>query len=200
MTVDRRAVKKFDGVTFSKLLGCGHGVTFTPTDVDLHRWGLLVCIADENIGLLDRSKAIKNWQVISDSEFRVILDPTSSHGLWSNVQPFQLTNANNLPSEPLIAITRARIAPRRYLTFLKAVPRVVSQLHSAPGLIRSFGIGEAPIGLQGTFSMWRDEASLLDFAFRDSDHLDAIKGSHRGKWFSEELFARFSVREMRGSL
>lgn len=200
MASDRRAIEKIEGVTFSKLLGCGHGVTFTPADADFHRWGLLVCIADENIGLLDKSKAIENWQVISESEFRMVLDPISSRGLWSNVQPFQLSGANNLPSTPQIAITRARIAPRRYLAFLRAVPRVVAQLHSAPGLIRAFGIGEAPIGLQGTFSMWRDEASLLDFAFRDSEHVEAIKGSHRGKWFSEELFARFSVREMRGSL
>ena len=200
MAFDRRAIKKIDGVTFSKLLGCGRGATFTPSDVDLHRWGLLLCVAEEHLDSLDRSTVIQRWKRNSESEFRTILDPISSHGLWSNSQPFELSATTSAYDQPVIAITRAQIALRHYLTFLKAVPPVVKHLHSAPGLIQAFGIGEAPVGFQGTFSMWRDESSLLDFAFRDSAHKEVIKGSQREKWFSEELFARFAIREMRGSL
>ena len=200
MAFDRRAIRKIEGVTFSKLLGCGRGATFTPSDTDFHRWGLLLCVAEDDLDSLDRSSAIQRWKRNSESEFRTVLDPISSHGLWSNSQPFGLSAATHAHDQPVIAITRARIAPRHYLTFLKAVPRVVKHLHSAPGLIQAFGIGEAPIGLQGTFSMWRDEASLLNFAFQDSAHKEVIMGSQREKWFSEELFARFAIREIRGSL
>jgi hypothetical protein len=200
IAMDRRSIKRIEGVTFSKLLGCGRGSTFTPTDADVHRWGLIACVSDEHLQSLESTLAIKRWQKLSVSEFRVILDPLSVHGLWSKRQPFILQQEVNSSNQLIVAITRARVAIPRYLLFLRAVPAVVEHLHSAPGLIKAFGIGEAPIGLQGTFSLWRDEASLQNFAFKDSAHREAITASQNGKWFTEELFARFAVREMRGSL
>lgn len=155
---------------------------------------------DDQLRSLDDAETIQSWRKFSDSEFRVILDPLSAHGLWSKREPFNLQQESRSTNGPVVAITRARIAARRYLAFLKVVPPVIEHLHSALGLLKAFGIGEAPIGLQGTFSLWRDEASLLDFAFKDSAHREAVSASHKGDWFTEELFARFTVREMRDTL
>jgi hypothetical protein len=73
-------------------------------------------------------------------------------------------------------------------------------LHQSPGLLNAIGIGEAPIGLQGTFSIWQDAASLRDFAYKGQAHSEAIRATSANQWYSEELFARFAVIEERGLL
>ena len=100
----------------------------------------------------------------------------------------------------VVAITRARIKWSQNFRFWKAVPPVTSSLHSSPGLIRTIGIGEAPIGLQGTFSHWRSGADLRNFAYKGAAHQEAIAATERHAWYAEELFARFAVRDIRGSL
>jgi hypothetical protein len=67
-------------------------------------------------------------------------------------------------------------------------------------LISAIGIGEAPIGLQGTFSLWSSAASLRDFAYKGKAHQVAIEQTKQFNWYSEELFARFEVLELRGSI
>ena len=39
-------------------------------------------------------------------------------------------------------------------TFWASVPPVADALDDSPGLMLRVGIGEAPVGLQGTFSVW----------------------------------------------
>ena len=84
--------------------------------------------------------------------------------------------------------------------FWRAVPPVTSSLHDSPGLIAAIGIGEAPIGLQGTFSMWESSAALTDFAYRGDAHNAAIEATKKYSWYSEELFSRFALRNVRGSI
>jgi hypothetical protein len=73
-------------------------------------------------------------------------------------------------------------------------------LHNSPGLIAAIGIGEAPIGLQGTFSIWQDSASLRNFAYKGEAHSRAITATAENKWYSEELFARFALLAESGEL
>ena len=53
MAIDRVRSRKFTGISFSKLLGTGSGRTFTPSDADLTRWGMVV-VVDKN-RLVDQS-------------------------------------------------------------------------------------------------------------------------------------------------
>ena len=46
---------------------------------------------------------------------------------------------------------------------------------------------------QGTFSIWKNEASINDFAFKEAAHALVIRKTHEIGWYSEELFARFEV-------
>jgi len=94
---------------------------------------------------------------------------------------------------PLLALTRARLRPHRAVAFWRAVPPVVAALRQAPGLLARFGIGEAPIGWQGTVSVWRDTTCLTEFAYRHPEHRAAITRTPREGWYAEELFARFEV-------
>jgi len=196
MALDRGALRGITGVRFAKMLGTGKGETFTPRDADANRWGALIVIDGANLEMLDNSKLINRWRANSISEVRYLLDPISSHGLWAKVNPFAY--ATSQTDGEVIAITRARIKWFQNFRFWRAVPPVTQSLHSSPGLINTIGIGEAPIGLQGTFSHWRTGADLRNFAYKGAAHQDAIAATERHQWYAEELFARFAVRDIRG--
>jgi hypothetical protein len=200
MAIDRMRSRKFTGVSFSKLLGTGTGETFTPSDADLTRWGMVVVIEKKRIDAFDGSSIVKNWRKRSTSEFRAILSPLSSHGLWAKKNPFDFTAPLSNPDAKIAAITRARIKWNKNFIFWKSVPPVVMDLHSNPGLVAAIGIGEAPIGLQGTFSLWQSASALRDFAYKGRAHQVAIEQTKSIGWYSEELFARFEVLELRGEI
>ena len=198
MAIHKFVLKRLPGVSFVKLLGTGKGESFTPKDADPYRWGALVTIQKDNLDNLDKSKVIIGWQKIAKKEYRVILKPISVHGLWSGKQPFEVEKFDW--NGKIAAITRARIVWRKNLIFWRAVPPVTISLHQSPGLINAIGIGEAPIGLQGTFSLWESAAQLRDFAYKGQAHTQAIKATEENKWYSEELFSRFAVVQERGGL
>jgi hypothetical protein len=79
------------------------------------------------------------------------------------------------------------------------VPAVSQDLHTVPGLRLAVGIGEAPVGLQGTFSLWESSAPLVEFAHRRAAHADVVARTPREGWYTEELFARFEVLELSGT-
>jgi hypothetical protein len=98
----------------------------------------------------------------------------------------------------VLALTRARLRPTRAAAFWKAIAPVVPEVDQAPGLLAHFGIGEAPIGFQGTISVWRDAADLARFAYRQPEHRAVIARTPTDGWYAEELFARFAVDEISG--
>ncbi len=198
MAINKIQLKKLPGISFVKMLGTGKGESFTPKDADPTRWGILVTVSENQISNLDKSFVIRSWQKICKKEYRVILKPISSHGFWSRKQPFSVEKFDW--SAKIAAVTRARIVWRKNVIFWRAVPPVTESLHQSPGLLNAIGIGEAPIGLQGTFSVWKDAASLRDFAYKGKAHSEAIKATSAQQWYSEELFARFAVIEERGML
>jgi hypothetical protein len=186
------------GVTFAKMLGTGKGETFTPRDADANRWGCVVVLDEGQLDALDNSKLIKRWRTKSIEEVRFLLDPISSHGLWATKNPFAYSSTQT--DGQVVAITRARIKWLQNFRFWRAVPPVTQSLHASQGLIRTIGIGEAPIGLQGTFSHWNSGADLRNFAYKGAAHQSAIAATERHGWYAEELFARFAVRDIRGSI
>ena len=199
MAIDRTLLRRTQGVTFAKMLGCGKGETFTPSDADPTRWGCLVVIPENQLAQLDNSTTIRAWHKKSVSEFRVLLDPIASTGMWSKQKPFETSAPANFDGQ-VVAITRARIKASQTMRFFKSVPPVTASLHSSPGLISTIGIGEAPIGLQGTFSLWESMQAIKDFAYKGAAHQKAIAQTSEFDWYAEELFARFAVREMRGTI
>lgn len=200
MAIDRLRSRKFTGISFSKHLGTGSGKTFTPSDADLTRWGMVVVIEQSKVNLFDESQIIKKWRKRSTSEFRAVLNPISSHGFWAKSNPFDFATELKNPDSMIAAITRARIKWNKNFIFWGAVPPVVTDLHQSPGLISAIGIGEAPIGLQGTFSLWENSRALRDFAYKGAAHQKAIEQTKAIDWYSEELFARFEVLELRGEI
>jgi hypothetical protein len=199
MARDRGRLRRSSGVNFAKMLGTGTGENFTPSDADLTRWGALVVIDESVLEFIDSLPVVRAWNNRAQHEVRLVLDPISAHGLWSGLNPFDWS-VNPAADSQIVAITRARIKWLQNFRFWKAVPPVSADLHQSHGLIAAIGIGEAPIGLQGTFSLWENGKALRDFAYKVQAHQRAIEATTQYNWYAEELFSRFAVRNVRGKL
>lgn len=204
LAVDRFRLRGYPGLTFAKLLGSGSGQTFAPQDADPNHWALLTCWdAPQAATSFERSRVVGRWDAAATERLHITMRPLSSMGHWSKRQPFGSTFPTApAPADagPIASITRARIQPSQLRSFWRSVPDVASELSAADGLLWSKGIGEAPIGLQGTFSVWRDADSLRRFAYESPSHRQAIASTRETGWFVEELFARFSVLAIDGTI
>lgn len=186
MGLDRLQLRRGQ-IEFWKLLGTGSGETFTIRDANPYRWGVIMVGKDlPNLTHWDR-------RAIARKEFSI--QPIAVNGLWAKQDPFaSMERVDGKSWEGKVAaITRARIKWRHNRKFWRSVPPVNLALHSSPGLESAIGIGEAPIGLQGTFSIWDSPQAIRDFAYRSPAHQGAIEATKRIGWYSEEMFARFAV-------
>jgi hypothetical protein len=199
MGTDRRHLRRTPGLRFAKLLGTGDGRTFTVRDADPLRWGLLATWSSVAAAeAFESGPVASGWGRLADERLRVDLRPLSSRGEWSGRRPFG--NPTPAPYDGAVAaLTRARLAPRRMSTFWRAVPPVSADLHRSEGLRLAVGIGEAPIGLQGTFSLWTSSSALTEFAHRRGPHADVVRRTATEGWYTEELFARFAVLSVQGT-
>lgn len=186
MGLDRIRLAR-SGAGFWKLLGTGSGETFTVRDANPLRWGVVM------VG--ESFPALSHWdrRAIARKEF--LIKPIAVNGLWAGRNPFDGVDEfdGNGWDGKVAAITRARIKWRHNRIFWRSVPPVNLALHSSPGLEKAIGIGEAPIGLQGTFSIWDSPRAIRHFAYRSSPHQEAIRATKEIGWYSEEMFARFAV-------
>ena len=200
MARDRRLLKRDGNIEFFKLLGTGTGQTFTPRDADPTLWGLLITIEESALPEFDVGPVVSAWRSFAQSEQRYCATPISSHGEWSSLQPFQVDDELSKSWQgKILALTRARIKWHMNLQFWRAVPPVITSLRGCPGVERAIGIGEAPVGLQGTLSIWSDGAALRSFAYQGAAHKEVIRQTQSRQWYSEELFARFALLEVRDS-
>lgn len=196
---DRGRVRRTPGVRFAKLLGTGDGRTFTVRDADPLRWGLLATWADPSAAqVFEQSPVVRSWEDGAVESCRVDLRPVAARGRWSGRAPFGAPVPQRVRG-PVASITRARLRPRSAPGFWRAVPPVSADLQERPGLRAALGIGEAPIGLQGTFSVWDSTEALRDFA-RSPAHADVVARTDPERWYAEELFARLAVVGGRGTL
>lgn len=198
MGLDRPLMRRTPA-RFWKLLGTGNGRTFTVRDADPNHWGVLATWDDEgDARVFEHSPTVRGWDALADERLVVRMRPLASHGTWAGRTPFGNPRPPRVTG-PVASITRARIRPGKAMTFWRAVPPVSTDLHRVDGLRLAVGIGEAPIGLQGTFSLWRDSEALTSFAHRRSPHLEAIARTATEDWYAEELFARFGVLDVEGT-
>lgn len=201
MAIDRFHLKfRTKDLTFHRLLGTGSGQTFTTKDADIYRWVILTVWPNElSATNFDNSLVFKNWKKISTEVATLYLSPLSSKGTWRNKEPFGDPKAHRWDG-PVLSITRARIKTSMWRRFQTEVPPVSKSLHASAGLLTAFGIGEAPVGLQGTVSIWQSNKELTEFAQREQAHRSVITKTHELDWYSEELFARFAIIAVEGAL
>ncbi|WP_337059639.1 monooxygenase [Kineococcus sp. G2] len=203
MALDRRALARTPGARFAKLLGTGDGRTFTVRDADPLRWAVLVAWRSAaDASAFEASATVRAWRRLSRERLRVEMTPLTSRGRWGGREPFGAVDARSARAHegPVASITRARLRPLRAVSFWRSVPPVAADLHRVRGLRCALGVGEAPLGYQGTFSLWDSTAALREFAHRRPAHVDVMDRTPGQGWYAEELFARFAVRCVTGTL
>jgi hypothetical protein len=205
MGTNRIGLRSTPGLRFAKLLGTGSGETFGVADADVRRWAQF-CVWDSNADLerFQSSSVLQGWQSFAEESFHATLRPIAWKGRWSKIDPF-VGFESTLPGSidagtRVAAITRARIKPQQWRSFWSAIPPVAASVASTPGLLYRIGIGEAPVGLQGTFSLWESNEAINTFAYKTAEHRDVVRKTHTSGWYAEEMFARFAVVETTGTL
>ncbi len=190
------------GISFYKLMGTGKNGTFDIRP-DLNQWAYLWVWESES----DYQKFLKNSLIskylnkFADGFFNIYLSPKQSHGFWDGKQPFE--NNTNSPfgeEEPIVVLTRATIKLSKANDFWKNVPEIAQNFSKNEGFIYSIGVGEFPLLKQATLSIWKNESSMKAFAYHKNQHAEVIKKTRQNKWYSEELFARFSLVGYSGEL
>lgn len=190
----RRALRDVPGLSFVKQLGTGSGQTFTLRDAELRRWALLTVFDDTAAAQrFEDSAIVAAWQRAAQEYLRLDLVPLSSRGSWAGRDPFAAPPPQHRWDGAVAALTRARIRPSQWRRFWSSVPPVAADLRERAGLLLSMGIGEAPVGLQGTFSVWSSNRALTEFAQRGAAHRAVVDETEQRQWYAEELFARFAV-------
>lgn len=203
MAVDRPALARTKGLRFWKLLGTGSGETFTPRDADPTTWGLFAVWDSIEAAkrFAQESPVAKRWATRSDEQWEALLLPVAWKGTWSHRDPFDgAVPGVAIPGCAVAAVTRARVKPSQWRAFAAATPPVAAAVNGSPGLRYTVGVGEAPIGLQGTFSLWDSNEALRSFAYANAQHRAVMIRTHTDRWYAEEMFARFTVLESSGTL
>ncbi|GAA2643663.1 hypothetical protein GCM10010399_92060 [Dactylosporangium fulvum] len=188
MAVDRRRVRRT--ATFAKLLGTGRGSEFGVGAADLTRWAALIVTKDDMPPPPPMRGAVQRCTLT--------LEPIASRGTWSGRTPFEVDPRQTKGAGPIAVLTRARLKAAQATAFWRAVDPVARSLAGADGLLCAFGVGEAPVGFQGTVSVWRSAADIVRFAYRRPEHAAVVERTARQGWYAEELFARFRVLDIDG--
>src|SRR4051812_1499954 len=194
MGLNRILLRGMPGLHFWKLLGSARGLAFGAWNP--RRYGLFtVWDSPAALDAFEReSPLMATYRRRADELWAVRLKPISWHGAWGGVNPFaNATPAAPLrPDEgPLAILTRATIRPLRVRAFRAAARQVNVELAQHPGLLAAIGMGEAPLFIQATFSLWASPRAVRGFAYGGPEHITAMRRKDSQNWYSEELFARF---------
>jgi hypothetical protein len=194
--LSRFSLRSTLGLKFFKMLGSGDsgGFGLKPS---ASKQGLFCVFENDDLAdtFLNDSELVKKYQA-SANEFLVMkLLPYSSKGKWAGNR---LEVATHVPvSMPIAALTRASIRPSKAREFWKKQPAAEISLNDAQGCLLATGVGEAPYFRQATISLWESPHAMDAYA-RTGAHLEAIKASMQGKYFSESMFVRFVPTLIKG--
>jgi hypothetical protein len=194
-------------ITFWRLMGSGKSGTFDKVP-DLRQWAVMAVhpqtINDEG-SLKNAEKAemlikkslgifIAGWTKIFCNEFHAyVLDPIEGHGLWNGKQVFGDLPKSGAYEGEIAVMTRATIRLNKMGRFWSHVEEAAKEMATAPGFIKSYGIGEWPWIKQATFSIWESKEAMRQFAYKSNHHKDIIRKTHSEGWYSEEMFVRFKI-------
>ncbi len=199
---DRLRLRGVPGLRFARLLGTGRGSS-TAFGADLARsalfavWDSPAALDAFEAGPLGERAA--RTVARGGEAYTVRLAVLAARGRWGGADPLEdVVRAE--PAGPVAVLTRAVVRPRAWHRFRGVGPAVSAEVNAAPGLLAVVGIGEAPIGLQATFSLWADLRSATGFAYRrGAEHRDVVRRTREEGWYGEELFARFAPLGSRGT-
>jgi heme-degrading monooxygenase HmoA len=172
------------------------------TSLDLRRVLIITAWCD--------ATAADNWEAKrrfphATEHWRVRMRPVFVTGAIRGANPFgELRAARGSEHEPGLVLTWADVPPRFQPRFARDSFRSVNTQHAHPGLCASFVSAYLRLGaFRGfTVSCWRDLASMVDWAYRDVAHREAMAWmrSFPDDLHSRAWFGRFVVERSAGTL
>ncbi len=194
-------------ISFYKLMGCGKNGTFDKTP-DWQQWAILTVQKSNNFSFDDDTtndlilgKFVAKWLAFFNCDtYTLLLDPIESHGLWDKKKVFGIHSAKSAYDGPIAVLTRATIRMSKLKYFWKNVAPVASKMNAAQGFLFSVGVGEIPWIKQATFSVWESKESMKAFAYGMKAHAEVIKKTRKENWYSEDMFTRFKIIKVIGSI
>ncbi len=193
------ANQEIDGLTFWKPFGTGSGRGFS-VKPDFSTFSLLTVFENEEKAqaFID-SDLMKLYTDTSEAFSHVLMHNLSSRGEWGKLQPFQKMETPP-PSEKIAVMTRAMLKPRYIYAFWRKVPRISKSTEEYPEIIYQKGVGEWPLVMQVTFSIWENKEAMMDFSYKNPAHGPAARKAIEKGYFKDSLFARFHPFDIQGEL
>lgn len=189
-------LRNVPGLKFAKVLGSGRDGGFG-VQPSASRQGLFTVFDSE--AAADRyiadSEIVRGYRERSSDCCVVKLRAYSCRGSWDGTPLAVSTQAP--VSGPIAALTRASIRPRKAFEFWPLADPAQVSLEAAKGCRLAAGLGEAPLLRQATFSVW-DSVGDMDNYARQGAHMEAIRRSAAGDFFSESMFVRFKLLSLQG--
>jgi len=192
--------KDFENLRFAKAMGTGSGNGFSIVP-SFSKYGFLLVFESEKLNFKSvwDAKIFNDYKAACDSFLHVAGRPVKSHGKWDGRNPFESAHINHDPSLPIAVLTRATIRIKRLLEFWRHVPKTSRFMFNHPAALYQTGIGEYPLLMQATFSLWESKKALIEAAYSDNVHGKIVKKTRARNWYKEELFAEFSVESIEQS-
>ncbi|WP_273445978.1 hypothetical protein [Neolewinella agarilytica] len=197
---NRSPVAGVAGLRFSRLLGSGAGNGFgLAPNFGVYAW----------LGHWETEEAADDffslhpwWQAMlshSSEQLTARMLPTMTHGEWGGDRPFSPRPEDYDPSRPVAVITRATIRTRKLPDFWRYVPQTSASIEAHPARKLSIGVGEYPVFMQATFSLWTSGKAMQEFAYRSQHHKEVVRLTRERNWYKEEMFTRFQVLALEGN-
>lgn len=188
------------GLRFSRLLGSGGGNGFALSP----NFGVYAFVGhwDDRAAADAFFRGHPWWQTNlqhTHEHLTTYLLPTLTHGEWGGEKPFVPQPDAYDPTHPVAVITRATIRTRKLPDFWRYVPKTSDSVYDHSARLLSIGVGEYPIFMQATFSLWTSGKAMQEFAYRSDHHKEVVRLTRERNWYKEEMFTRFAVLETQGS-
>lgn len=194
----RNSLKKVEGLVFSKLLGSGAKNGFST----IPNFGVyvLLCIwesEEKANSFFNKNDYFNTYTSKCKEYFTAFLHSAEVHGKWDGIQPFIPTTKLS-SDKSVMVLTRATIRTTKLLSFWSKVGKVSESLDNYNGVLISIGVGELPLIQQATLSIWKTQAEMMDYAYKNKKHKEVILLTRKFNWYKEEMFARFVPYKFQG--
>jgi hypothetical protein len=200
-------------IRFYKLMGTGKNGTFDKHP-DWQQWSILTVLNAEvdlkpfdvsaNDDLFIRTyygSFISGWfRFFGCSTSTLLMEAIESHGFWDKKRVFGELPPKSDYEGPIAVITRATIRLNKLKYFWENVAPVAAHMNTAEGFRFSIGVGEVPWIKQATFSIWDSKAAMKAFAYGMKEHAEVIQKTRKQDWYSEDMFTRFKITQVLGTL
>ena len=194
MQLSHAPLQQVPGLQFYKIMGSGAGNGFSIRP-DFSTFCLLAHWEDE-ASEAAFFKSNPFWQTYAyrgKVYLHARLQASKTHGSWGGINPFEKTLSTPSTGERIAVLTRATIKKRHLWSFWKEVPAASRPVNKLEGLIYSKGVGEWPLFMQATISIWENREAMVEYAYRNKAHVEMIRKTRQKGWYREEMFTEFEL-------